>query len=144
MKLHHVCADNLAKDSATTLTVLLAGMGGSFTYAVKVFDSGSWSALTIGAFFLTIWFAALGFYLVMKCLMATPIPQIYNEPTHLNAKGVDWEVIREAELGNLQARINDAVQRNRALAKHLNRVRKLAVSSPLVFIGSALVFWWWW
>lgn len=143
MKLHHVSADNLAKDSATTLTVLLAGMGGSFTYAVKVFDTGCWNWLTAGAATLTFWFALLGFYLVIKCLMATPIPQIYNEPANLNVTGLDFEDIRQAELDNLQARINEAARRNRLTAKQLNVVRRLAVSSPFIFIGSALVFRWW-
>lgn len=142
MKLHHVSADNLAKDSATTLTVLLAGMGASLAYAAKAFDLGSWSWLTVGAAALTLWLAALGFYLVMKCLMATPIPQIYNEPVNLNISGLDFQEIREAELENLQVRINGAAQRNRELARHLNLVRRLAVTSPFIFIASVLIFRW--
>jgi len=144
MKLHHVSADNLAKDAATTLTVLLAGMGGSFTYAVKVFDTGTWNWLTVGATALTLWFAILGFYLVIKCLMATPIPQIYNEPANLSVSGIDFDDVRRQELDNLQARINEAARRNRLIARQLNVVRRLAVSSPLIFIGSAIVFRWWW
>ncbi|WP_343725515.1 hypothetical protein [Herbaspirillum huttiense] len=134
MKLHHVCADNLAKDSATTLTVLLAGIGGSLAYAIKAFEGGSWTWIMAGATALTMWLVILGFYLVTKCLMATPIPQIYNEPKNLNAEGFSFDALREAELENLQERIAKAGARNKELAKHLNRARTLAVCSPGVFI----------
>lgn len=144
MKLHHVCADNLAKDSGTTLTVLLAGMGGSLAYAAKGLESNTITWFSIGASALTIWFACLGFYLVIKCLMATALPQIYNEPANLNVPNVSFDKLRQAELLNLQARINLAVQRNGAIAYHLNWVRRLAVASPFVFAVSAIIFRRWW
>jgi len=81
---------------------------------------------------------------VIKCLMATPIPQIYNEPANLSVSGIDFDDVRRQELDNLQARINEAARRNRLIARQLNVVRRLAVSSPLIFIGSAIVFRWWW
>jgi hypothetical protein len=49
MKTHHVSADNLAKDSGTTLTLLLAGMAGGLTYAGKGVQEGSWTPFTVGA-----------------------------------------------------------------------------------------------
>jgi len=131
MKLHHVSADNLAKDSATTLTVLLAGLGGSLAYAAKAFDE--WSSLSAGASALTVWLSVLSFYLVKKCLMTTAIPQVYNEPRNFLDKNYTIHELREAELVNLQVRIDDAAKRNANLAKHLNRVRRLAIASPVVF-----------
>lgn len=141
MKLHHVSADNLAKDSATTLTVLLAGMGGSLAYAAKELEVGTWTWMTFGCAALTAWFAGLGFYLVVKCLMATPLPQVYNEPQNLNVPALTFDELREGELENLQARIKDAGARNKELAKHLNRARKLAVISPAIFIFAVGLYW---
>lgn len=140
MKVHHVSADNLAKDAATTLTVLLAGLGGSLAYAAKAFDEWHWTNLSAGATALTVWFACLGLYLVVKCLMATPIPHIYNEPKNFVQPGYTVLEIREAELENLQKRIDQAALRNSRLATHLNIARRLAVASPIVFGLGVYVF----
>jgi hypothetical protein len=82
---------------------------------------------------LTVWLSILSFYLVKKCLMATAIPQVYNEPRNFLDTNYTIHELREAELTNLQARIDDAAKRNANLAKYLNRVRKLAIASPVVF-----------
>jgi hypothetical protein len=141
MKAHHACADVLAKDAGTTLTLLLAGIGGALAYATKAIDVHSWNWLSVGATVFTLWLVALSWYLVNSCLMATPIPQIYNEPKNLNVPDMEFDYLRRAELSGLQLRIEEAGSRNGLLARRLNLTRRLAVASPLIFILSSGAWW---
>jgi hypothetical protein len=134
MKAHHVCADTLAKEAATTLTVLLAGLGGGLAYSVKTIEALSWNWLAVGATAFTLWLIGVSWYLVTNCLMAMPIPQIYNEPKNLDAPEEDFDYLRMGELAGLQIRIEEASKRNGKMAKSLNLARSMAVASPMVFI----------
>lgn len=133
MKVHHTCADTLAKEAATTLALLLVGMGGGMAYAAKAIDAHSWNWFAVGAAAFTIWLLALSWYLVTKCLMVEPIPQIYNEPKNLNDPPEDFDHMRECELLSLQKRIDDSAARNGRLASRLNLARRLAIASPAIF-----------
>lgn len=66
------CADVLAKEAATTLTVLLAGAGGSLAYAVKAAD-GDFSASVLIAAFVCVWLASCAIWLVLTCLKISTI-----------------------------------------------------------------------
>lgn len=141
MKVHHTCADTLAKDAAMTLALLLAGMGGGLAYAAKAVDVHSWNWFSFGAAAFTLWLLALSWYLVVRCLTIEPIPQIYNEPGNLNAPELTFDELRAAELLGLQVRITQAAQRNALLARRLNRARGLAIASPAVFIFWSAAWW---
>ena len=48
IKTRFATAELIAKEAQTTLTVLLAGIGGSAAYASKLFEPGPASPLTVG------------------------------------------------------------------------------------------------
>lgn len=141
MKAHHTSADIIAKEASTTLTVLLAGVAGGLAYAGKAIEADSWTWYSFGAAMFTAWLTLLSYRCVTGCLMISPIPQIYNEPRNLDAPELTLAELRESEILGLQNRIDDAAKRNSMLSRRMNRVRRLAVASPLVFTISALVWW---
>jgi hypothetical protein len=127
-------ADVLAKEAQTTLTVLLAGAGGAWAYAVKLLDSaatrGGVAALVAAA-----WLTLLAMLLVWWCMRIQPIPAIYNQPSKLLERpnsGESFEEWRLGELHGIQARIDKAVARNGLYAKRLNRIRVLATLTPVL------------
>lgn len=138
MKAHHVCADVIAKDAATTLTVFLAAMAGAMTYAAKAIEQKSWTWFSFGATAFTVWFFALSALLVWTCLVMQPIAPVYNEPRNLNQAGFDLDALKEAELDGFQWRIGTAASRNAKVAKWLNGLRLAAVGSPVIFIVAAM------
>ncbi len=125
MKAHHASADVIAKEASTTLAV----------------EADSWTWYSFGAAMFTAWLTLLSYRCVTGCLMISPIPQIYNEPRNLDAPELTLSELRESEILGLQGRINEAAVRNGKLSKRMNRIRRLAVASPLVFLTSALVWW---
>ncbi|MEI5998248.1 hypothetical protein H3V53_13850 [Paraburkholderia bengalensis] len=138
MKAQHVSADNLAKDSATTLTVFLAAMAGSMTYAATAMQQHQWTWFSIAAGAFCAWFFVLSSLLVCKCLMIRAIPPVYNEPKNLSQPGFDLLILKEEELLGFQRRIDASVKRNGSVAGWLNRLRLGAVASPLIFVVAAL------
>ena len=135
-------ADTLAKESVTTLTVLLAGAGGAFAWAIKLFDDQA-SAGTVAALIASIWLTGLTMFLVWGCLRIIEIPAVYNQPGQLlgrAAQGASFEAWRRHELLNIEARIKDAVTRNNLIADRLNLIRILATVTPILAGISAWVF----
>lgn len=127
-------ADTLAKEAVTTLTVLLAGAGGSWAYAVKLLDqdatAGGFAAVVAG-----VWLTALAMALVLGCLRISPIPPVYNQPGKLLERpsyGWSLDQWRLAELRNIDERISRAVVRNNTLATRLNWIRGLATATPVL------------
>jgi hypothetical protein len=132
-------AENIAKESNTTLTVLLAALGGGIAYCAKLLEADADQEVVAGVVVALAYVAGLCGVLVVKCMkiMAMPVPT--NEPRNLLQKGFSLNAVREVELQNVQARIDEAVARNDVTSAWLNRVRLLAVFTPLVFaIGMAL------
>lgn len=127
-------ADILAKESATTLTVLLAGAGGALAYAAKLLDDGA-SRGTVAASAAAVWLTLLSILLVIRCLKIDAIPPVYNQPGQLLGRHVAGHTLdswREAELKNIEARIDDACKRNDEVARRLNIVRMLATLTPVL------------
>ncbi len=125
-------ADVLAKESATTLTVLLAGAGGSLAYAIKAAD-GDFSASVLIAAFVCAWLANCAIWLVLTCLKISAIELVYNEPkNHLLrlTSDVNFENWRRKELEGMQVRIEANTARNDKTAKSLNQVRTMAAATP--------------
>jgi len=124
---HSQTADILAKEAATTLTILLAALSGAFGYAVSSFD------YRIGAIALTAYLFMLCVLLVTRCMKIKEFPSTTNEPKNLNQEGYPLDALRKVELRNIQERIDQAAQRNAITAQWLNRVRIGAICGPLVF-----------
>lgn len=133
-------AETLAKEATSTLTILLAGMGGAMAYAIRGFEQTSASALTIGATALSIWLMLAAALLVVFCMLTTDLPAPTNEPMNLYQKEFTTEMIREVELRNLQERIKITTARNHRVAAWLDRTRLLAVISPVVFALTSLAW----
>lgn len=127
-------SETLAKESTTTLTILLAGIAGSLTYATKYWEMGKSSMpLAGGCAALSLWLMVLSFLLVNNCIKTKPLQPPTNEPRNLYQPEFELEALRKVELKNLQASIDLTAGRNTSVAAWLDRVRYLAVASPVVF-----------
>ena len=134
MKAHHACADYLAKEASTTLTLTLAGMGGGLAYAAKAIDAHNWTWFSVGAAAFTAWLLLVSGYITLRCLKVAAIDQVFNEPKNLEHPGETFEYERRCELLSLQQRIDNASARNAELAQRLNIARIGAIASPVIFI----------
>lgn len=132
-------AENLTKESNATLTLLLAGMGAGLAYGIKLLDTNAEPWLLLSVFIFAAYLLVLCALLVFKCLKISAIPAPTNEPKNLYQVEFTLASLREAELKNVQQRINEAVMRNDMVATWLNRVRLFAVGSPVIF--SVVAFW---
>lgn len=130
----------LAKEASSTLTILLAGMGGSLAYAAKGFEQASLDPLAIGAVALAAWLMITGCLLVTFCMLTTSLPVPTNEPRNLYQKEFAIEVVREVELHNIQERITQTIARNHRVAAWLDRTRLLLLGSPVIFAIAALAW----
>jgi hypothetical protein len=142
LKARVATADTLAKEAVATLTVLLAGAGGSWAYAVKLLDEeatkGGVAALTAGA-----WLTFIAALLVYRCMKIAPIPTVYNQPGQLlkrSESGESFEEWQVGELENIEERICRATERNKETARRLNLVRELATLTPIVAGLATLLF----
>lgn len=133
-------AETLAKDTSSTLTMLLAGMAGALAYAVKGFEVQPITQLVFGAAVLSAWLMLIATLLMVKCILTTSLPAPTNEPKNLYQKEFALDLLREVELRNLQERIVQTTARNHRVAAWLDRVRLSAVASPLVFLLAAVVW----
>ena len=127
-------AENIAKESNTTLTILLAALGGGIAYTAKLIEADAEQPVMAGMLMSLIYIAVLCGVLLLKCMKIAAMPVPTNEPRNLFQKQFSLDAIREAELANVQARIDEAVARNDFVAAWLNRVRFLAVLTPLIFL----------
>jgi len=133
LKLHHHTADVLAKEAATTLTVLLAGVAGSLAYTAQAVEKNSWGWLSAGAAAFSAYLMIVSVFLLVKCMMVDELPAIHNEPKNLMHPEIEFDELRRYEFENMQGRINACALRNNRIATSLNRIRVAAVLSPLVF-----------
>lgn len=129
---HVQTAETLAKEAGATLTVLLAALAGAFSYAIKAEE------FQAGAVALTVYLFLLCGVLVKRAMMIVEFPAITNEPRNLNQGGVALELLRRAELINIQSRIDQGAERNATTAQWLNRVRLAAIASPVAFLVAIL------
>jgi len=136
MDFHIQNMDNLLKEANSTATFLYLVISASFTGAVKLFADGKHPTFASGLALLCVYLAMLGIYLVFSCLRARDVESPANEPKNLKLQtGYTSEEIQEAELDNLQKRIDANRTRNDNTAHHLNFVRILICLSPLFFFA---------
>jgi hypothetical protein len=129
-------ADTLAKEASTTLTVLLAGIGGSLAFAAKSLE-GHVTYQTIAAITTCTWLVLLSAALVHFCMMVRPIPTVYSQPASLlqrQAMGATLDDWRYGELLNIEDRIQEVIRRNQIVAQKLNLVRSLAYLTPVAVL----------
>ena len=135
-------SETLAKEASTTLTILLAGIGGAMALAMKGFEQHLPipSAVTIGVTGLSIWLMFVAGLLVVFCMLSMDLPVPTNEPLNLYQPDFDLDALRAVELRNLDQRIKQTTARNHRVAVWLDRVRLLAIASPMVFSIISLVW----
>lgn len=133
MRGKHESAKHLTEQANNTLTVLLAGLGGSLAYASKVLDPGE-QPIAFGAAVLCGYLCILAMLLVQKCLRIGPMPPIFNQPEHLAQPDYTLASLRNANIKQLGQRIIRAADRNDETARWLNNIRTLAIFAPVVFV----------
>ncbi|MES9830527.1 MAG: hypothetical protein ABW201_19915 [Candidatus Thiodiazotropha sp.] len=130
----------LAKEAASTLAIILAGMGGSLAFAAKGLEQTTPSSFVFGAISLALWLMIVGGILVKFCILTQDLQAPTNEPANLYQTEYSIEEIRIAELKNIQSRIQKATTRNHKVAAWLDRCRLLSLASPLIFAIPAFFF----
>lgn len=135
-------AETLAKEANSILTILLAGIGGALALSVKGFELPfpQVSAMTIGLAGLAAWLMIVAGILVVFCMLSMDLPAPTNEPLNLYQPEFELSDLRIVELRNLDQRIKQVTARNHRVAAWLDRVRLLAITSPLVFLAISLVW----
>lgn len=139
LKSRFATADILAKDAQTTLTILLAGVGGSAAYAAKIFESSAPGPVAIASAVVCVYLIALCILLVLRCMMFQSFPALSQDPKNLMHPTYSLDAIREEEVKNIGDRISEAKGINDERAKRLNRFRIAAALSPAVFVLTALI-----
>ncbi len=139
MKARYATAELVSKEAQTTLTVLLAGVGGSAAYAAKLFEPVAVSPISAASAAVCIYLVVLSVLLVTRCMVFEGYPALYQNPKNLMQPAYTLEQLREAELANLEERIEEAIAINNIRARRLNRVRLAAALSPVVFLVVALL-----
>lgn len=137
LKARFATAEIIAKETQTTLTVLLAGIGGSAAYAAKNFEPGPSGPVEIAAAVGCIYLVALAVLLVVVCMMFRSYPAQHQNPENLLHPSHSIDDIREEEIKNIGVRINEAAEINAKRAKHLNGFRIAVALSPLIFAVTA-------
>jgi len=128
-------AETLAKDASSTLTWVLAAMGGTLAYSVKGLEDGSLAPLIAGTLSASLWLAICAGLLVIRCIQTRELVAPTNEPSNIFQPEHSLDDLRRAELRNIQERIELATARNRTVAYWLDKCRLMLTFTPLVFLA---------
>ena len=130
-------ADAIAAQASTTITLFLAGIGGSLAYAARLLEAKP-PALAYGAAAVCVYLTLLSVLLLLKCITLTDAPAVFNEPTNLLLVNGELDAVRAGELANMQVRIDRIKTRNSERARWLNAMRWAAILTPLLFLLTTL------
>lgn len=137
LKARYATSELLAKDAQSLLTVILAGVGGSLAFGLRVFDTWPPKASDVGAAVVCLYLICVGARLVHQGMKFKPYPSVHQSPENLvndDNRGFSLHEMRLAELGNITERIDKATEINDGRAKLLNSVKTMALLTPLVFL----------
>lgn len=127
----------LQKEATTLLSILLVGIGGGIGYSAKLFEGGltPWIA---GIAASTLWLTLVATVLMIKCIKTMNTQLLYNLPLNIYMPELklDEVAIKEAELRNINERIERTIEGNDLRAKWLDRARFAAIATPVVFAVS--------
>ena len=133
-------ADNMSKEAQTTLTYILAGMGGTFVYILPGLDRRI-DVVLFGAIALCLYFVCLGVYLALKAFFISDYPSPFQEASNLlNCAHLSLDEVRHGEILNIGDRLQESKNWIEKKAKAINRVRLALILSPLVFVCGCLLF----
>lgn len=128
----------LAREATATFGWLVAGAAAALSFAVRPEALGGPQLVLV---VLAVWLAGCASVLVWRAMMFGDFPAPANEPRNLYQPDYDLAALREVELENLQARIDDANGINMRRSLWVNRVRAAAAVGVLL-AGCAVVWWW--
>lgn len=128
--------DLLLTQANSLLTLILVGIGGSVSYAIKVFDPGAAAPQVWGAVAAAIWLIWIGVVVVFECIATRNTDVPGNEPDGIffPAECITELQARTFQLQSVQRRINSTKARNSAVAWWLDRCRYAALTTPLIFV----------
>lgn len=132
--------DQLRAQASSLLQLILVGIGGALTFAVKVFDPGAIGPLVAGALAVVLWLCWVAAMLVWKCLSTSRVPVVFNHPKNLyndEAKVAKVDEWRERELHTLGRRIDGVKPIVESVGAWLDRCRYAAIATPLIFAAGA-------
>lgn len=138
LKSRYVTADLLAKETQTTLTILLAGVGASAAYGAKLFEPGSSGPIVFASAIVCFYLIALSVALVISCMMFQSYPALHQDPKNLMHPTYSLDAVRQAEVENIGKRIAEAAMINQSRATRLNIFRIATALSPLIFVAAAM------
>ncbi len=133
-------ADNMGKEAQTTLTYVLAGMGGTFVYILPGLER-TLDTLLFGTIVLCGYFVLLGLLLVWKTFFIREYPAPYQEAANLlDEPHRSIDEVRYGEILNITDRLKDSSDWIAKKALAINLVRVALLLSPVVFVLGCLLF----
>ena len=133
-------ADNMCKEAQTTLTYVLAGMGGTFVYILPGLER-KLDTLLFGTIILCLYFVSLGIYLVRKTFLISDYPSPYQEAENLlDRPDLSLDELRHGEILNMTERLEKSQGWIEKKTKAINRVRIALVVSPVPFVVGCILF----
>jgi len=135
LRYHLQSADHLIKEANTTLTILFTGAGAALAFALKGLELPKVSSVAYASAGLSVFLFFLAGLVVWKCIWIGDMPMPTNSPMNLFQPDYELNTLRKVELRNIDARIEQAAQRNLKTATWLNGLRAFAiVGTPLIGI----------
>jgi len=127
--------DVLLAQANTLLSILLVGIGGGLSYAMKLADSGAVAAPTWGAAAATAWMVWVAAVLVHQCIATRETEVLGSSPLNVYKPSLDLteEQVHIHFMQQLQDRIVFTKTRNRMVAYWLDRCRYASIATPLIF-----------
>jgi hypothetical protein len=133
--------DVLLTQANTLLSILLVGIGGGMSYALKLAETGGGSVQLWGAAGATAWLSWVAAVLVFKCIATRETEVLGASPASVYKPDLCLtEVqVRGYFMDLVQDRIAFTIERNKAVAYWLDRCRFAVIATPVVFTLAALV-----
>lgn len=130
--------DVLLAQANTLLSILLVGIGGALSQAIKLADPAGAAVTAWGAAATTIWLVWVAAMLVWRCIATRETEVPYNAPKNIYKPelGLSEKQLRAYELAHIQSRIDFTRARNAKVAFWLDSCRYATIATPLVFLLS--------
>lgn len=137
LKARFATAEIIAREAQTTLTVILAAVGGSAAYAAGIFGTEPATPVQIASAAVCLYLIVVAVSLVLACMMFQSYPALHQNPENLMHPAHSLNEIREEEVKNIGARIKEAAEINARRAGRLNNLRVATALSPFLFAAVA-------
>ncbi|WAW01183.1 hypothetical protein NB644_09570 [Oxalobacter formigenes] len=132
--------------SEKLLNILLSGSAGSILLLLNDLRSSTWGSISTGLLVFFVLWAILAIVLLCRCMMArerklgssSPALLIYKDPD--TDEEIEKGKIKRLRLAALENEINETSVMLGTMAKTLDRIRILAIVSPLIAILASAAY----